>query len=182
MTQPKFAPILPADEVRDLYKLPPPAAWEPTRPADFRAAPGEPHRMGRGVAGPDQGYALLLAEKMAPRLVLEEGEHEADVLNGACVLATRRAALFGRAPVSADLALALELFGFTAESSDEVVRARQEVFAGVAHDYWRGRELADLVPEATLRMSLAELKGQLAEGGEAFFRLSGIEKDSGARP
>lgn len=174
MTQPKFAPILPEDEVRDLNKLPPPAAWYAKRPADFRAAGGRPRLPGRGTAGPDQGYGLLLAEAFADKLVLTEGEHEEDVLEGAFLLATQRAALFGRAPVRKDIELALVLFGFLSEATPEIVAARKEVFGGVAHDYWRGRELADLVPEETLGLSLPALTDALAEGVSSFQQLSGL--------
>jgi hypothetical protein len=176
VTQPKFAPILPEDEVRDLDKLPPPAAWYAKRPADFRPSPGRPRPAGRGIAGPDQGYGLLLAEAFADELVLTEGEHEQDVLEGAFILANRRAALFGRAPVRTDLELALRLFGFLAEAPADLVAARKELFGGVAHDYWRGRELADLVPEATLRMGLPALAEALASSPSSFHELSGLQQ------
>lgn len=174
MTQPKFAPILPEDEVRDLHKLPPPAAWYAKRPADFRPAPGEGRRAGRGVAGPDQGYGMLLAERFADRLILREGEHADDVLAGASVIAMRRAALFGRAPVSADLELALRLFGYLGDATDEQLAARTDLFGGVAHDYWRGRELSDLVPDSTLSLSPEALSEQLAAGSPGFGELSGL--------
>jgi hypothetical protein len=173
MTQPKFAPILPNVEVRDLHKLPVPPAWQPHRPADFRAAPGA-RRPGRGIAGPDQGYALLLAERFADRLRLDEGEHADDVLHGAGVIALRRAAMYGRAPVATDLELALRLFGYLDGATEEVVDARKEVFGGVAHDYWRERELADLVPESTLRMTPAAIADRLSEDPSSFFELSGL--------
>lgn len=177
MTQPKFAPILPEDEVRDLHKLPPPAAWYPLRPADFRPAPAG-HLPGRGAAGPDQGYGLLLADRFTDRLVLAEGERADDVLEGAALLAMRRAAIFGRAPVSADIELALVLFGFLAEAPADRQAARREVFAGVAHDYWRGRELADLVPETTLRLAPADLRARLEETPGDFEELSGLEPEA----
>lgn len=171
MTQPKFAPILPHDEVRDLYKLPVPPSWKPHRPADFD--PGD-HRAGGGVAGPDQGYALLLAERFADRLVLRSGEHEEDVLSGAAAIALRRAASFGRAPVSGDLEVALELFGFLSEAPDEIAAARSDVFDGVAHDYWRERELAGVVRESTLRLNLKDLRRELDDGVAARLELSGL--------
>ncbi len=174
MTQPKFAPILPEDEVRDLHKLPPPAAWYAKRPADFRPAPAG-RQPGRGVAGPDQGYGLLLAERFAGRLVLAKGEHKEDALKGASVLAMKRAALFGRAPVVDDLELALELFGYLGEASPLQVEVRRAAFGGVAHDYWRCRELADRVPEETLRMTLAAVRERLGASPESFKELTGID-------
>lgn len=175
MTQPKFAPILPDDEVRDLYKLPVPVEWRPHRPADFRPAPGAARRLGLGIAGPDQGYALLLAEHIAPRVVLADGEHLGDVLRGAAVIALRRSAMYGRAPVTADLELALNVFGYLGGATEEMVEVRKGVFLGVAHDYWREREVADLLPEATLRMKPDEVADRIAEEPASFYELSGIE-------
>lgn len=176
MTQPKFAPILPNDEVRDLYKLAAPAAWLADRPADFRADPAAARRPGRGMTGPDQGYAMLLAGRFAERVQLAEREHLEDVLSGAGVIAMRRAAAYGRAPVSADLELALLLFGYLSVAPVTVTEARKSVFLGISHDYWRQRELADLVPAATLRLSPAALAEQLEDGPEAFYQLSGLSK------
>lgn len=152
MTQPKFAPIPIEDEVRPSDHLPPCEPWRAERPADFR--PGAwPGGAGTGVPGPDQGYVLRLAERFVEALVLVEGEHPDDVLAGAAVVALRRAALYGRAPVSADLELALGLFGFLGEAPADLVAERRKLFRGAAHDYWDQRVLAHRVPESALRLS-----------------------------
>jgi hypothetical protein len=174
MTQPKFAPILPNVEVRDLHKLPVPPPWQTHRPADFRPSPGAARKPGRGIAGPDQGYGLLLAERYADKVHLADGEHLEDVLAGAVMIALGRAALFGRAPVTADIELALEMFGYLRGIGEEVVEARRDLFLGVAHDYWRQREIADLVPEATLRMTPASVADRLASDPASFYELSGL--------
>jgi hypothetical protein len=183
MTQPKFAPILENDEVRELYKLPPAQPWITHRPADFRARPAGVRKAGTGSAGPDQGYALLLADRLADRVRLVEGEHLDDVLQGAGAIAMRRSALFGRAPVKADLELPLVLFGFidavghsTAADGpgSEVLGAREAVFRGVAHDYSKGRRLADLLPESTLRLGVGAIAAELSEDPLAFGRLTGL--------
>lgn len=174
MTQPKFAPILPNGEVRDLDRLPPPPPWHPHRPADFRPSPGRGDRPGYGVAGPDQGYAMLLAERLAARIELSPGEHLDDVLRGTAIIALRRAALFGRAPVTADLELALNLFGFLGSSNSAIVAARTEAFRGVAHDYWRERALVDAVPEETLRLGPDGVAARLADDPESFSEMSGL--------
>jgi hypothetical protein len=111
MTQPKFAPILEENEVREGYQLGTPAPWEPHRPGESRPRPRRENLPGLGVPGPDQGYALELATRFKDRLALEPGEHAEDVLSGAVAIALRRAAIFGRAPISADIELALRLFG-----------------------------------------------------------------------
>lgn len=158
MTQPKFTPILEQDEVRAGFHLGVPAAWEPHRPGESRPTPLLRDPAGLGFPGPDQGYALALAERFADRLALEAGEHTQDVLAGAVAIALRRAAIFGRAPVSADVEHALRLFKFIVGDQEtwppaDLLTWRGEHFAGAAHDYWRRRSLADAVPGTTLRLS-----------------------------
>lgn len=174
MTQPKYAPILEHSEVRDVRKLPPPLPWRTHRPGEPAARPLGVRAAGRGVAGPDQGYALLLAERYGERLRLAEGEHADDVLHGAVVIGLCRAALFGRAPVSHDIELALHLFGYLEGASDEIIEARSPWFRGLAHDYWRQRELADLVPETTLRLTPRAVADQIAENPGSFQELAGL--------
>ena len=119
------------------------------------AADGE----GMGFQGPDQGYALKVAQGFAGRLVLADGERRDDVLAGCAAVAMRRASLFGRAPVVHDLRLALELFGFLggadgdADADAGLVDWRRERFAGAAghHGYGVKLRLAEQIPEPTLR-------------------------------
>ena len=134
--------------------------------ARARAGPGPVGRTfpASECRGPDQGYALELATRFKDRLALEPGEHAEDVLSGAVAIALRRAAIFGRAPISADIELALRLFGCLvgdrgAAVPGELVAWRREHLAGAAHDYWARRALADAVPEATLRLSPCECDG-----------------------
>src|SRR5271165_5946848 len=140
MTQPRYAPITEGGEVRPAYRLAPPAPWLPHRAAELRGA-FRADRPGTGVPGPDQGYALLLAHRLAPRLVLAPGEHSEDVLAAAVAIGLARASLFGRAPVSADLELALVVFGYLSEAPPELVAARRSVVDGAAHDYLAQRRL-----------------------------------------
>ena len=118
---------------------------------------GEPQAgSGLGCQGPDQGYALKLAERFAGRLNLAAGEREDDALAGCCAVALRRASLFGRAPVLHDLRLALELFGFLIDADAALVSWRRARFAGAAghHGYHVKLRLAELVPEETLLSTL----------------------------
>ena len=112
---------------------------------------------GLGNQGPDQGYALKLAERFAGQLMLAPGEREDDALAGCVAVALRRASMFGRAPVMHDLRMALELFGFPGEADAELVAWRQDRFAGAAghHGYHVKLRLADLVPTDTLRLTPA---------------------------
>ena len=127
---------------------------------------GEPQAgPGLGCQGPDQGYALKLAERFAGRLNLAAGEREDDALAGCCAVALRRASLFGRAPVLHDLRLALELFGFLIDADAALVSWRRARFAGAAghHGYHVKLRLAEVVPTETLRSTpaaVAEARAQ----------------------
>ena len=124
---------------------------------------------GLGNQGPDQGYALKLAERFAGQLVLAPGEREDDALAGCVAVALRRASMFGRAPVMHDLRLALELFGFLDDSDAELVAWRRDRFAGAAghHGYHVKLRLAALVPEETLRRTPAVVAGARREDWRA---------------
>ncbi|MGD0083019.1 MAG: hypothetical protein ABSD78_07455 [Acidimicrobiales bacterium] len=173
MTQPKFAPTLESGEVRDILKLSAPEPWTPHRPAEYRPAPDRHDRPNGGIPGPDQGYALHLAELLLARLRLTEEEHADDALIGAVMIGLRRASLFGRAPVMADIELALELFGYLEGGSPDQIGARQPHFSGAAHDYWQQRDIADAVPESTLRLPLPEVRARLAADPQAWRALAG---------
>lgn len=153
MTQPSFVPITEADQVRPARRLQVPAAWQPDRPAELRI-PLRPGGRNRGTPGPDQGYALRLARRFEERLHLRPGESTEDVVVGCALIASRRSALFGRAPATFDVEAALRLFGFLDRPvSEDLVQLRRRFFAGVSHDYDAQRSLVDQVPEATLRLS-----------------------------
>jgi hypothetical protein len=156
MTQPSFVPITEADHVRPARRLQVPAAWSPDRPAELRSTV-QPHGAGMGTPGPDQGYALGLARRLAGALQLSDGESEDDVLVGAALLASKRAGLFGRAPSIHDLKVALGLFGFLGSADKELVDLRRTLFAAVSHGYPAQRSLVDAVPEAALRLPVAEV-------------------------
>jgi hypothetical protein len=76
--------------------------------------------------------------------------------------------LFSRAPVVHDVTLAFTIWGFLDERPPaELLERRAELFEGVGnvlHHYAEGRAIADLVPEATLRLTPA---AAAAAGGTA---------------
>ena len=153
-------------EAPSSYRSPPrrDAPWLAHRPGEVVGG-GPPAGPGLGNQGPDQGYALKLAERFAGQLVLAAGEREDDALAGCVSVALRRASMFGRAPVMHDLRLALELFGFLIDADAELVAWRQDQFAGAAghHGYHVKLRLAALVPEETLRRTPAAAAGARAE-------------------
>jgi hypothetical protein len=155
MAAPDFVPVRPG--TRKSYESPPrrPDSWTATRPAEVIEG-GQPEGPALGSQGPDQGYALKLANSFRGKLHLAAGEHDDDAIAGCLGVALRRAAIYGRAPMMPDLKLAFALFGFTSEAPDpELVAFRTPLFAEVAnpHHYREARHLANLVPEASLRLS-----------------------------
>ena len=167
MSAPEYVPVKPAAKPRS-YESPHyvPGPWMPDRPADLESR--QPQGARFGAQGPDQGYALLLADRFRDRLRLADGEDVVDALQGALGIALRRASMFGRAPVIHDLELAFSIWGyFDASPSDELLAERKRMFAGlsnIAHHYEDARALADLVPDATLRMTPAAVARGYDEG------------------
>jgi len=150
MTQPSFVPIAEADQVRPALHLKVPSAWSADRPADHRV-PGIPIGRGYGSPGPDQGFALSLARRFEDRIRLTPDEEIEDVLTGCALIASRRAAAFGRAPCVYDLDAAFALFGFlNGDPPADVVESRTTKFRSVSHSYEAQRELVDSIPEEAL--------------------------------
>ena len=166
MSAPEFVPRK-AGHSGKAYESPPrrPDPWLAVRPGDLEGR-GQPEGAGFGVQGPDQGYALTLARRLRDQLVLAEGESADDAIAGCLGVALRRAALFGRAPVIDDFRVAFNVFGFLdADPPEELVEFRRPRFAEAdsSHHYAEVRDLALLVPEATLRMSPDEVAARRAD-------------------
>jgi hypothetical protein len=161
MAAPEYVPVVPADLPRRTTKMPPSPAWTPERPGDLNGPQPKGPRLGH--PGPDQGYALTLAERFRDQLTLVEGEHADDAIAGCVAVAMRRAATFGRAPVIHDLEHAFTLWGFLGEPPPELVGFRRSLFESARHHYWDQREIVDLVPESTLRLTPAEVRARLSD-------------------
>jgi hypothetical protein len=160
MAAPDYVPVPLSEQPRESLRLPPPRKWMADRPADLQR--GQPVGPKLGRPGPDQGYLLKLAERFSDRVQVAEGEHAEDAIAGCAALAMRRAALFGRAPVSVDLEVALTLWGFLGGAPDDLVEFRHRLFAGAAHHYWDQRALSDLVPDETLKLTPAQAAERLS--------------------
>jgi hypothetical protein len=155
VSAPKYVPIPPDDRPRT-YESPDhvPASWMAVRPAEV--AGRQPSAPLFGYQGPDQGYGLVLAERMRDRLQLQPGENADDAITGCLGVALRRASLFGRAPTIHDFTVAFTVWGFLDPSPPgELVELRRQRFEGVrqvGHHYREAREIADGLPVETLRM------------------------------
>ncbi|MBW3610786.1 MAG: hypothetical protein KY438_04570 [Actinobacteria bacterium] len=158
MAAPEYVPTNPAQQPRRGLPLPPAPSWRADRPADL--GPAQPVGAALGHPGPDQGYALKLARHFEQRLVLAEGEHADDAVLGCLGVALRRASIFGRAPVIHDLEMAFTLWGFLGDAPAELVELRRRRFQALEHHYEEQRAIAEQVPEATLRLTPAQLEAR----------------------
>jgi hypothetical protein len=151
---PEYVPVPATEDPRLPWTSPEYALWQwkADRPAELQGRQPQGHRM--GYQGPDQGYALRLAEHFRDKLRPQPHEHAADAVAGCLGIALRRASMFGRAPTVHDLTVAFTIWGWLDPSPpSELVVRRRERFAEVGH---AGHEperrlIADTVPEATLR-------------------------------
>lgn len=159
MAAPKFTPVSPTDHPRH-YESPDhvPEAWMPERPGDIDGF--QPIGPQLGYPGPDQGFALRVANRLRPTLKLQ-GENVDDVIRGCLGVATRRASMFSRAPMIHDVTIAFTIWGFLdPEPPSDLVALRRRMFEGlrlVVHHYTEARAVADLPPDSTLRMTPAEV-------------------------
>ena len=150
MAAPEYVPTTKEQQPRRGLGLPPARSWIATRPAELKAE--QPEGRSLGHPGPDQGYALVLAERFRDRLVLD-GATADDAIAGCLGVGLWRASIFGRAPVIHDLDIALRIWGFLGDAPRELIEVRNPLFEAASHHYWDQRAIVDRVPEATLRMS-----------------------------
>jgi hypothetical protein len=99
---------------------------------------------------------LTLAHRIAPTLHLALGEDRHDVELGIALLASRRAALMGRAPCIYDVRAAASLFGYQADAPEALVARRVSLFRGLAHSYEAQRALVDSVHDDALTANPGE--------------------------
>jgi hypothetical protein len=161
VTQPDYVPVAVGAQVRVTERLPPAHAWMADRPAEIRGR--APSGSKFGSPGPDLGYGLKLARMFVDRLVLQPGEHAEDAVAGCFAVGSRRASIFGRAPVIYDMELAYTLWGFLPGAPQDLIAFRLPLFKGASHHYWDQREIVDRVLESTLRLSPADVASRLGE-------------------
>ncbi len=160
MAAPRFSPVPPTDRSRH-YESPDhvPDSWSPDRPGDIEGFQPDGPRLGE--QGPDQGFALRIAAQLRPKLQLQPGENADDAIRGCLGVALRRASMFSRAPVVYDLTIAFTIWGFYDPTPPaELVELRRTMFEGlrlIGHHYMEARAVADLPPDATLRMTPAQV-------------------------
>jgi hypothetical protein len=171
MAAPKFAPVDPTERPR-AYESPNavPESWTLGRPGDVVGK--QPTGSYLGHQGPDQGFALTIARRVSGRIRVQSGESLDDAIRGTVVIALRRASMYGRAPVIHDVTFALTIWGWLLDNPPvDLVERRKELFGGLghaAHSYYEARELVDLVPDTTFKLSNEQLASQMPMSWKAF--------------
>jgi hypothetical protein len=134
--------------------LPPASDWRPNRPGDL--GPEQPRGPLFGAPGPNVGFAYTLADRARERFQLGSFEDFDDAKVVVAEVAGKRAALFGRAPVMADIDRALALLGYDGSASTGQVEQRSFAVREASHSYPRRRALVDVVPEKMLRVPVLD--------------------------
>ncbi|MBS1847159.1 MAG: hypothetical protein JST73_02685 [Actinobacteria bacterium] len=174
MAIPSYVPVDPRLHPRD-YRP------SPGRGNGWRrgARPGEivPNAMPQGGLfgnhGPDIGYAYKLVHRVSDRIKVVGNEQREDAEAGAIAVAMRRAARNGRAPILADLEVALTIWGFFDDQPASGLRVmRAELFEGAhaeAHGYDLRREIAAAVSDHALAMTPAAVTAAHAQDWASLF-------------
>ena len=162
MAQPDYVPLVTSDRVRPSSRLSTPGHWSQDRPAEI-ASLRQPVGAKLGATGPDLGFGLKLAKRVAQRGVLSEGEDVADAIAGCFAAGTRRSSIFHRSPVIYDMEWAFALWGFLPGAPVDLVAYRRPIFAGAHHDYYRQRAIADAVADEALKLTPAEVQAGLKD-------------------
>ena len=177
MAAPEYVPVKPMDDVRT-YESPPrrPDPWIPRRPGEVRGS--NPRGASFGDPGPDQGYGLILAKRLADQLHLQSGEKVGDVIEGCLGVALKRASLFGRAPVIHDFTAAYTIWGYMdTQPAAELVQLRRSLFDEVAlpAHYVEKRRIVAAVRDEALRQPHAAIAEQYRADWRALLDLSAFE-------
>jgi hypothetical protein len=151
-----------AQNVAPGVALPPARAWRLHRPGD-EVAIGQPHGELYGTPGPNIGYAVSLVHRAQSRFALAPHEHFDDAAGVVSELAMRRAASYGRAPVSADVEAAMLAFGYQGGCDPGFASWRSTAVSGAHHDYPRRRALVEAVPLDELRLAPQVLRSRVDE-------------------
>jgi hypothetical protein len=145
-----------------------PRSWQLSRPGDPLELTA-PKGLRLGSPGPDAGYGMKLAKRVAERLepvAPDAGVSVDDALAGCFACGSHRAAAFGRAPVIHDMEWAFTLWGWLGGAPDDLITFRNRRFRGVSHHYWEQREIVDAVRPQSLRLSAAEVASRLGSWEE----------------
>lgn len=140
--------------------LPPARGWRADRPGDLHDGI-QPAGALFGSPGPNVGYALHLVRRVSSDFALGAHEHLADVEAMVAALAMKRAASFGRAPITTDVECAAMLLGYRGTGAADFVEWRGLAIEGANHEYGTRQTLCDAVPLEVLRLAPSALVAQV---------------------
>ncbi len=152
MSQPRFVTSPKHEQALGLVELPVSNSWTQPRAGKITPTDRSKRRL-LGTPGPGQGYALRLIKEKFAKIVLSDGEEHEDVATGLSVIIGKRAASFGRSPISYDVDFFIQLFGFDGSPDNELLNFRTMFFKGAGHSYMVQRQLADAIPESTIKLT-----------------------------
>lgn len=145
-------------------QLPPPGPWFVQRPGETAL---DPDAARFGAVGPDMGYAGALLPPFRSKLVPGACNRD-DLLEAGAAIAMRRAAMYGRAPVSEDLEVAFLLLGALERVPGDWSRAGAVVarhVEGVRYKAAQAAEFAASLPEDWLAAKPGGVRLQLLQDG-----------------
>lgn len=159
MSQPKFFTSPNHEKALGRIELPPSNRWVSPR-AGVVSSSNRGKRSLLGSPGPGGGFAIRLVTDQWSKIVLTDGEEHHDIEIGLGVLIAKRASLYGRSPISYDVDFFVKLFGFDGSAGAPIVDFRKMFFKGAAHSYIVQRQIADSIPESTMRLTSELLSGK----------------------
>lgn len=129
---------------------PVPQAWIGNRPGDDLLQKKD-NELLLGNPGPNIGYALKIVNNEFDTLYLVEHENEHDVVALLAEIAMRRASVFGRAPVKADVVLAAHILSYDVEPTQGEEKWRPQLIHNCSHDEHRRRQIVNSVPQMIIK-------------------------------
>lgn len=159
VSQPKFVSSPNHEKALGMVELPAARQWSNPRSGKITSSDANESLM--GSAGPSGGFALKLVHEQLAKMVMSDDEEAADIAIGLGVLVSKRASIFGRSPIIFDVHFFEVLFGLDGTQDQSLIEFRKMFFRGAAHSYLVQRQLADAVPESTLRLSQGALEAQI---------------------
>lgn len=156
MSQPTFIPSPNHDKALGVTELQGSRSWSQSHRLAQKSYLRAPGRF-LGTPGPSQGFGLKLVKQKLSKIVLVDTEEIEDVVHGLSVLVNKRASLFSRSPIAYDVDFFIKLFGFDGTQDFELLEFRKIFFKGASHSYLVQRQIADVIPDSTLRMTLKDL-------------------------
>lgn len=156
VSQPNYVSSPNHEKALGIVELPVSGKWSSPRSGKISHSGVAVKRLA-GSPGPGGGFSLRIISEQLSKLVISDTEELEDVEAGLCVLMGKRASLFGRSPMRNDFDFFSKLFGFDGSAVQDLVRFRKAFFKGASHSYLIQRQLADAVPESTLKMILEKI-------------------------